>query len=82
MDGNVVIPFSEFIDPISRVLLSRNHLDIVVRAARHGLGSACMCCSIESTAVMSWRHVVDRYEKVCWVNSPALQNANEPGRFH
>jgi hypothetical protein len=44
MDGNVVIPLSEFMDvtlhtPVSRVLLSRNGLDKVVRADRHGLGS-------------------------------------------
>jgi len=66
MDGNGVISLSEFIDvtlhiPVSKVLLSRNGLDIVVRAARHGLGSTCMCCSMESTALMSWGHVLDRY---------------------
>ena len=68
MDGNVVILLSEFMDVtlhmrVSRILLSRNGLGIVVKAARHGLGSACMCCSMESTGLVSFRHVLDRHCK-------------------
>jgi hypothetical protein len=45
MGSNVVIPLSEFMDVtlhmlVSEILLNRKGPDIVVRAARHGLGSA------------------------------------------
>jgi len=59
MDGNVVIPLSEFIDvtlpmSVSRVLLSHNDLDIVAKAARHGLGSGLYVLFYGGVWGMSW----------------------------